>query len=319
MLSRHPPDLKLWLQYHVGYMGIDHVFMQVEDTPKFNSTLHSLPPALQQRVTIWRGSAPGSQVAADSSLVDTRPADDYETLQKRQVRAMSKAKEASAQMGIGWLVHIDDDELLHAPFHRPVGEILAAMPTGYDQAYIPNTEAVYPSADIQSCFAETTELNANMFKFNSYANGKAAVRVSDYVARPAGPHQWRDQEGRELPSIHLDREPFGPPLMVVHFESCPFARWEDKFWELGNTARSKVEQIPFRFYRESIQRMQDCRAASPSDVRGDLANGAAASECNEQSLKEFWASWKTEANPTLTSKDLMPLRIPWQRIASFVG
>jgi len=312
MLSRRPPDLKLWLQYHIGHMGVDHVFMQVEDTPTFNATFESIPHAFRQKVTVWR-AAPMTPVAG--SAFEARPPDDYETLQRRQVSAMSLAKQACQQMGINWLLHIDDDELLYAPFHRPVGEILSAMPGGFDQAYIPNTEAVYPSADVRSCFSETSEFNVNVFTFNSYANGKAAVRASDVVAVPAGPHQWRDSQGHELPSIHLDREPFGPPLMVVHFESCPFSRWEDKFWELGNTAPSKVQQIPFRFYRESIERMQRCRAAS-GQQQSFLASGDVAPECSEASLKQFWASWKTERNPAITPKSLMPLRIPWRTIAS---
>jgi len=295
MLSRHPPDLRLWLEYHLGYMGIEHVFMQVEDTPEFNSTWQALHPSRQRQVTVWR--------APSVSGPDKRPADDYETLQHRQTKAMRLAKEASVNMGIQWLVHIDDDELLYAPIHRPVGDILAAMPGGFDQVYIPNSEAIYPSADVQNCFAQTTEININAFKFVSYANGKAAVRVSDSAAVPAGPHQWRDLQGRELPSIHLDAQPFGAPLMVVHFESCPFSRWEDKYWELGNTPAWKVNRIPFRFYRESIEKMQNCRA------------GGSDPECSDEALRSFWASWKTEANSDLRRQDLMPIRIPWPQIA----
>jgi len=298
MLSRHPPDLRLWLEYHLSYMGVEHVFMQVEDTPEFNATWKALHPSRQRRVTVWP--------AAAAAGTDKRPADDYETLQKRQVRAMSRAKEASARMGIQWLVHIDDDELLYAPLHRHVGDILAAMPRGYDQAYIPNSEAVYPSVDTQSCFAQTTEMNVNAFKFASYANGKAAVRVTDAAAVPAGPHQWRDLDGAELPSIHLDSQPFGAPLMVVHFESCPFSRWEDKYWELGNTPAWKVNRIPFRFYRESIEKMQTCKVGVSQQ----------APACSEEALRSFWSSWKTEANPSLQRQDLMPIRIPWSQIAA---
>ena len=74
-------------------------------------------------------------------------------------------------------------------------------------------------------------------------------------AYPAGPHQWRNAKNQELPSVHLDQaccvfvgfvtldvrrsradqvpgfvllqEPFGPALMVIHYESCPFSRWQD--------------------------------------------------------------------------------------------
>lgn len=318
MLSRRPPDLKLWLEYHLGYMEVEHVFMQVEDTPQFNSTWNALGASQQGRVTVWRTTPVGTGS-------DLRPADDYETLQQRQLKAMSRAKTLAAAQGIDWLVHIDDDELLYAPLHRPIGEILAAMPQGFDQAYIPNVEAVYPSVDVRNCFAETSEVNMNAFTFASYANGKAAVRVADEAAVPAGPHQWRDVEGRELASIHLDQEPFGAPLLVVHFESCPFARWEDKFWELGNTSPTKVSAIPFEFYRKSIQRMQTCRSKeAPTGGATAVARTAppsllASEGCSAEALQRFWAEQKTAANPRLRREDFLPLQIPWGEITRRFG
>mmetsp|Transcript_12350 Transcript_12350/g.43505 ORF Transcript_12350/g.43505 Transcript_12350/m.43505 type:complete len:535 (-) Transcript_12350:110-1714(-) len=303
MLSRRPPDLRLWLEYHMGHMGVEHLFLQVEDSPGFNTTFGSLKPSMQQRVTVWRAAA---QVSGD-----TRPQDDYETLQKRQISVMARAKQVSTEMGISWLIHIDDDELLYSPTHRHAGDLLAQMPNSFDQAYIPNAEAVYPSADVTNCFAQTTEINVNAFTFASYANGKAAVRVSDSAAVPAGPHMWKDARGTELASIHLDHLPFGAPLIVVHFESCPFVRWESKFWELGNTAPRKIDAIPFRFYRDSIKRMQEC---NPGSVQGAAAPTDVQADCSKGALQSFWAQWKTEANPSIRRQDLVPLNIPWANI-----
>lgn len=296
LLSRHPPDLRRWLAYHVNYMGVEHVFMLIEDTPELDKLWQSLPAALQSHVTLWRGSPPQPEG-------DQRPADDYESLQARQVRTMAAAKVAAANMGISWLIHIDDDELLYAPVQRSVGSILAAMPAGFDQAYIPNVEAVYPSPDIKSCFSETRSVNQNPVTFVSYANGKAAVRVSNPDAVPAGPHMWKTASRGDLASIHMTKEPFGSPLMVVHFESCPFARWEDKYWELGNTSPQKIRKIPFRFYKDSIRRMQRCK--------GKDRNSA---DCSEAALRHLWARWKTAANPAIRRGDLMPLHIPWSKI-----
>ena len=31
----------------------------------------------------------------------------------------------------------------------------------------------------------------------------------------------------DVPDIFQLKEPFGPPIMVVHYESCPFSRWQD--------------------------------------------------------------------------------------------
>lgn len=334
MLSRHPPEFATWLRYHLDYVGVERIFMEVEDTPQFNATWNALPPAHQERVTVWH---PNSyfKVAHDAQQ---RPTDDYETLQARQLRAMARAKDEATAAGIQWLIHIDDDELLYSPMQRPLADVLGAMPDEVEQAYIPNVEAVYPSVDVKNCFEETTEVNMNRYNFVSYANGKAAVRLdgpsAEYI-QPAGPHLWREVDGFEPQSLHLDEESFGSPLFVVHFESCPFSRWEDKFWELGNTDASKIHRIPFQFYRESIERMQHCAASarSASALRAHqsfvqrraspppsgAASSTASGECSAQELKQLWSRWKTEANPKLARKDLMPIQIPWQQILSAPG
>lgn len=320
MLSRHPPDLGAWLRYHLGYMEVDHLFLQVEDTPELaeGSTFWlALPADYQQRVTVWRVLPPAALVTTDA-----RPTDDYDTLQARQMQAMRRAMESSRSLGMDWLIHIDDDELLHAPRHRPIGELLAAVGDNYDQVYIPNVEAVYESAAVKNCFAETTRLNMNRYKFASYANGKAAARVTAPTEdrgiggdlQPWGPHQWRLSSGDQPLSMHMEAESFGPPLMVVHFESCPFSRWADKFFELGHTSSAKIDKIPFPFYRESIRTMQRCETGGASSWLQNTTHFLATAECSEAKLERLWSSWKTVANSNLAKEDLMPLHIPWGRI-----
>jgi len=314
LLSRRPADLGTWLQYHIQYMGVEHVFMQVEDSPEFNATWASLSPSLHEHVTVW-------YAAEDGFGDDHRPFNDYESLQQRQEDAMMRAKELSQQMGLLWLFHIDDDELLYTPLHRRIGDILAAIPSSDDQVYVPNVEAVYESPDVKHCFEETTSVNMNAYKFASYANGKAAVRVTTADTVAAGPHQWRDSLGQELPSFHLDSLPFGPPLILVHYESCPFGRWEEKFWELGNTIPARIEAIPFPFYRESIKRMQHCRglghgiaALLEGKIHRKEAQLPDEAQCSVESLRELWSSYKSKANHALAKEDLMTLSIPWQTI-----
>jgi hypothetical protein len=306
MLTRRPPDLKTWLQYHLDYAGVDHVFFSVEDSPEFNRTFGAMSDSHRSKVTIWH-----------QSLVkqgDKRPKDDYDTLQARQQEIMGRAREESARMGLDLLLHTDDDEILYTPMHRSVGDVLANMPRRFDQAFLPNVEAVYPSADVQSCFTETKVMNTNVYSFVSYANGKSAVRVAS-GALPNGPHQWKPAAGGALNGFHLDKEPFGAPLMVVHFESCPFKRWETKYWELGNTSPEKVASIPFQFYRDSITRMQSC-TRSEREEDGKIHAEFDQQKCSEASLKRFWSSWKTQSNRRIHKADLMPIDIPWSRIVA---
>jgi len=310
LVSRRPPDLETWVKYHLDYAGVDHVFLQIEDTPEFQKLYDALSPARRSRITMWseKDEAVTTSTANDGGK---RPQDDYSTLQARQIATMSRARDLAEKEGIDWLVHIDDDELLYVPTHRKVGEVLAALPQTYRQAYVPNVEAVYKDAGVKNCFAETHEVNTNPYAFVSYANGKSAVRVGkseneDLI--PAGPHQWKSSMGLEVNSVHLDREPFGAPLLVVHFESCPFTRWEDKFWELGNTTPDKVKGIPFPFYRDSIARFQLCDRLKMS------AGAKPDAECSQESLQNLWASYKTRHNRLIRRQDVMPINIPWMSI-----
>eukprot|EP00931_Biecheleriopsis_adriatica_P074239 TRINITY_DN48343_c0_g1_i1.p1 TRINITY_DN48343_c0_g1~~TRINITY_DN48343_c0_g1_i1.p1 ORF type:complete len:498 (+),score=103.80 TRINITY_DN48343_c0_g1_i1:91-1584(+) len=311
MLSRHPPDLLTWLRYHLHHVGVQHVFIKAEESPTIEEAMSQLSSDDRSRVTLWKLEAIDSLQADLLTAHDSRPQDDYTTLQSRQMTTMARAKEESEKMGIDWLIHIDDDELLYAPQHRKIGDLLANMPENFLQAYMPNVEAVYESADVKSCFMETKKVNLNRVAFQSYANGKAAVRIGKGEVRPAGPHQWRDVNNAELNSIHMDKEPFGAPVMVVHFESCPFSRWQDKFWELGNTSPDQVRKIPFPFYRDSITTMQKCKTASSMLLQGDALSSLG---CDESSLKDLWSRWKTALNPRLLDKDFMPISIPWSRI-----
>lgn len=310
MLTRHPPELKTWLQYHIGYMKVDHVFFRVEDTPDFANRIQALPIELQQRVSILQSQIDiGDTIPQSAAAAESPPADDYESLQTRQLSAMAEARADAAAMGIDWLIHIDDDELLYTPVYRSVGELLAAIPKEIDQAYIPNVEALYPSAEVQNCFTETSSVNMNRYTFQAYANGKSAVRVAAADVHPAGPHQWRNSWNDEPPSLHLDAETFGAPLMVIHFESCPFSHWKDKFRELDNASPEQIDAIPFQFYRSSIKRMQSCSSSMGSDEEASTSG-----TCDDASLKKFWISWKTEANSAITATDIMPLQIPWRTI-----
>lgn len=310
LVSRKPPDLATWVKYHLDYAGVDHIFLQIEDTPEFKSLYEALSPSRRSRITMW-SSAEEAATTSSANDVGKRPQDDYSTLQARQVATMSRARKIAQETGIDWLVHIDDDELLYVPTHRKVGEVLAALPTLYRQAYVPNVEALYKDATVKNCFAETSSVNTNPYAFVSYANGKSAVRVGkaggdDLV--PAGPHQWKSATGLDVSSVHLDREPFGAPLLVVHFESCPFTRWEDKFWELGNTSPDKIKGIPFPFYRDSISRFQLCdRLKMKPGVKLDP-------QCSQEALQELWSHYKTKANRLIRRQDVMPINIPWKSI-----
>lgn len=307
LMSRQPIDIATWLKYHVFYMGLDHVFLEIEDTPGFSDTLFSLPKAIQDKITLLQidvpvhGWGPGGE----------RPTDNYKTLQNRQMYLMSRAQSEAAKMGMDWLVHVDDDELLYSNSGRRLGDILANMPDHVYQLHLPNTEAVYPSSEVRNCFAETSEVNTRRSRYASYANGKSAIRLRyTEELRPLGPHMWAMvKDGGFPPSLETNEEPFGAPLTVLHYESCPFRRWEDKFWGLAVTTPDEIAEMPFPFYKESIKRMQHCRSQTVHEpVLLDVPG------CQEEQLVSLWSRWKTRKNHHLRDEDFMPIHIPWKQI-----
>jgi hypothetical protein len=51
--------------------------------------------------------------------------------------------------------------------------------------------------------------------------------------------------------------------MVLHFESCPYTRWRDKFMHYASL-QSKMSTIPFKFYLDSIRA---CRQHGADEAR----------------------------------------------------
>eukprot|EP00439_Symbiodinium_sp_Y106_P071909 s699_g13.t1 len=131
MLSRHPPDLNTWIRYHLHHEGVEHIFVRAEDSPQISESVQQLSAQDQAKVTLWATPSPS---LLGLSSTDSRPVDDYTTLQARQTAAMARARDACSQMGIDWLIHIDDDELLYSPQSRKIGDLLAAVPSNLAQA-----------------------------------------------------------------------------------------------------------------------------------------------------------------------------------------
>lgn len=303
LMSHEPVDISTWLRYHLLYMGLEHVFLQLEQTPEFDASFAKLPESIKGKITLLQPS---------SAWGHGPPQDNYKTLQGRQISLMSTAQKVAANMGMDWLVHVDDDELLYSNSGRHLGDVLAAMPLEIRQLHLPNEEAIYPSPEVQSCFLETSEVLTSKTKYASYANGKAAIRLLyQKELTPAGPHMWATLDGRLPTTIDLNKETFGSPLTVLHYESCPFKRWEDKFVGLAKTTQDLIATMPFPFYQESIELIQKC---SRSGGNSSSAVFLEIPQCQKSDMVNLWSNWKTFKNPNLNKQDLMPIQIPWAEI-----
>lgn len=203
-------------------MGIGYFFIRLEDSPGFEDYLDK-----QNDVFLEIGSSDQT--------------DNYSTLQSRQVDFVKKCIRTCQNSNLKWIFHIDADELLHGNL-----EILDLIDPKYKVLRLGNAEAVFEN-DQNTCFSANTFLRCDLnAPCRSYVNGKGGGRICNGLSI-AGPHHFSFNGSHEGESVY--NVPFSD-LAVLHFDSCSFGSWIEKFSHLSNT--NNVNDIPFPYYRESI-------------------------------------------------------------------
>ena len=143
-------------------------------------------------------------------------------------------------MGIDWTFHVDDDELLY--FDVPFSKIVDGLAPGVTCVVLVNIEAV-PRSLSPECVFEDIEV-FTQHKMLAYRNGKSAGKVD--LADWHGPHRFTG-------SYHV--VPVARAC-VLHFESCIYENWRNKFIKHRDIDEQKKKDIPFPFYRDSISLFQ---------------------------------------------------------------
>ena len=156
-----------WLRYHRS-IGIYHIFVHVEDTPEL------LPVLAQEEFADFLTVTSGN----DNSLDTHNPnsADNYYTLMQRQERQVRRSVAESRTMGLDWLFHVDDDELLY--FDTPFCDIVKGLSPGVSCVVLVNIEAV-PKALRCDCVFEVSgsgELQPQSSRESRMSSGGAQRR-----------------------------------------------------------------------------------------------------------------------------------------------
>lgn len=222
VLMRKPIDIFLWLKHH-RELGISHFFLRIEDTPGLEEFLKT-----QQDITY--------------EIKSSSKENNYETLQKRQIEFVNQSMEKAKGMGIQWLFHIDADELLDGSF-----DFLPRLEDKYKCVKIENVEALYEEG-LESCFAAKKFLRCSEkgTSCRSYVNGKGGGRVVEGVSL-SGPHDfsYQGKVGEEATTYKVPFE----KLHILHFDSCTFGSWSEKFQHLSKGAKD----VPFSYYNDSME------------------------------------------------------------------
>jgi hypothetical protein len=217
-MVRKPFNFETWIEYHLS-LGVDYIFLLIEETPELKDILEKY----------------SNVVSFYTNEVDKN--ENYWTKMKRQSNFIKSIKNSLINLNVDWLIHIDSDELICC---NNLKEVLKNIPEEYKVAHFQNYEAIYNSDNLENPFLQTNEF---LYKdLLAYCNGKSASRVDESL-ESFGPHYF---VGEKIEIPHKK-------CVILHFESANFENWFDKFSTLSELEESKIEKIPFKFYRESIK------------------------------------------------------------------
>ena len=278
-LTKNPIEYDKWLSYQFDVLKIDYIFIQIEDTPNLKDEIYSKYTTDEIFIN-------------DIMTIDIK--NQYEDLQKRQMKFLQYCIEQCKQKKIQFLLHIDDDELLYVSKENDnniknliIKKKLITSLLNYTDFHFKNIEAVYPD-DISNCFQTQYFIDCYKDQCRSYANGKSMGRISSKL-RPNGPHHFN---GHTLKISDND-------ACILHFDSCNFKKWKQKFTNLANLSKKELKKIPFSYYRNSILKIYDCQhQCSESSI--------ACKSCNDE-MKNLWKSFTSDKNKKFIKTIIHPL------------
>lgn len=265
-----------FVAYHLN-IGVDHLYLYFDD-PR-DEALARL--ADEPRVTCipcddahW--AAVDRLVCRDYTVRAWTPDDGALTLIERQTTNANHALALARRAGFDWLVHIDSDELVHAP--DGLARTLAATPPDVTEVRFRIREAIpggfvlaHPFADIDLFKVPASPAKRALLQrlrcriiyngeyFRGHAESKCAVRcawdmaamgIHAPVARPTAP-------GRCVESSRI---------ALLHFDCAGFDAWKDKWRHMvtpqdrGMRPNRRAQLEAFRAAWRSFEQDDDDRA-----------------------------------------------------------
>lgn len=221
---RKPVDFSLWLKHH-RKLGISRFYVRVEDTPELEDYLANQPD-----IVLEMGHSDKS-------------GNNYQTIQTRQVNFVNQSLEhALREHRVEWLFNIDADELLYGSL-----DWLNQLDAKYKTIKLRNVEAVYDGSETH-CFScrKFRQCGEEGVKCRAYANGKGGGRVVTGVTQ-IGCHDFGVDGKHEGDFVYMASS---TQLQVLHFDSCSFGSWAEKFKHMSHNQHS---EIPFEYYHESMK------------------------------------------------------------------
>lgn len=239
--------LDSFIKYHLS-VGFSHIFLFFDDPDdagieiargRPNVTVIRHDAELRRR---WKRTRSYRMLGHVRRFIETE-------VMSRQVLNAEVAIGLAADKGFDWLLHIDSDELFHAPGQSAGAHFRSLAERGVRHVTYPNHEAAPETPDVADPFKEVTLFKKNPYTLSAgqmsdeqkavieelpqlpdkffffYRNGKSAARVSEGLL-PEGVHGFRVEDNfwSRLSRRYLGGGAKSPAGKVPWFSRRPAAR-----------------------------------------------------------------------------------------------
>lgn len=287
-MMRDPKDVRRWVEHHLS-RGVSRFYVRLE-TPDGNADAAARELSSFPQVTLRLGRPTDAPSVSDADDVPGQ------AQMLRQRGWVAEAIKLAQRDGIEFIAHIDSDELLECSSDDKncdlpaalAAEVAAAGGADTKTLVLPNYEALYGPERLATALAAAATASACFDRpagfrecaqghCASYANGKAIGRVSEHL-RESGVHRFRYAgPGRDAAVDPASK------LRVLHFESCDFAQYVDKFRKLAGT---ESLEFPFPYYNESIAVARGPACSDGSSTQESASKSSSVQERTSSSIQE---------------------------------
>lgn len=255
--------VRSFLAYHLG-VGFEHVFLFFDD-PK-DATIADAETFGKEKVTVLKRTSDLKETLRKRCKTWADLGAFYEEeVQARQSLNAELALHLAKEKNVGWLLHIDSDELFYVGKETSIRSHFETLNRkGIYQLTYTNHEGVPEKHDVKDYFKEITLFRRHFFHlgmsaevrdamkwwesrtqhgqyFLAYDNGKSATRVVDGVL-PKSVHSWKlppalehksfttlvDPRSLDLSRVYSCEEP-----CILHYVVCGFDWFWSKYEILG--------------------------------------------------------------------------------------
>jgi hypothetical protein len=240
--------LDSFLRYHFA-IGFAHIFLFFDDPNDPDLVRAASMPNV---TAIAHDSALRERWKDLRSYAEMAPSSDREVM-GRQVLNAELALTLARERGMGWLLHIDADELFYSPGESVKSHFARMGAQGFEGINYPNYEAIPEKDEIGDFFREVdlfkvqpslwrvplTEAGARVLQaapqfhpnyYNFYGVGKSAANLSVANLKPKGVHFFEVAEDEVMHGLESRTQ------FILHYACCGFEHFWTKYATLGRFA-----------------------------------------------------------------------------------